>query len=213
MKKVKFIRKATIILGITTLFSSAIVNLIPTPVKASIDENNSSESETNIETGNKYGYLNKKVFPNNWKGYWGGKGKYTANGPIINEGFGDTIGNSGIAEYGYVKGTKSFPWQMPEEWKKDCEGKGLFLHTYRRTWVTKDGVTWAILGYPLSEPIQKDDLALTCKTEKIKRKKYRFIFLASSKKFKVKTQYFRTKKMTKKYKHHKFDDVEYSTHF
>lgn len=62
-----------------------------------------------VKTGNQYGYVNTRVFPKSWKGFWGGKGNF---GPIINESFGSIFGNCGVAEYGYVKGTKNYPWQM-----------------------------------------------------------------------------------------------------
>ncbi|RMC48535.1 hypothetical protein F5ESL0263_07965 [Lactobacillus sp. ESL0263] len=206
-KLIKLISLAAIFLGIGSIGLAA----------GARDVNASNEDETvltppevAVETGNEYGVLKKEVFPKSWKGYWGGKSDYRY---IIREGFGDVYGNCTIVEYGYVKGTHNYPWQMPEEWKKKCVANRLYLHATRRTWVSNAGITWAILGYPLSEPIQKDDIAITCRTETIKGKKYRVMFEANPKNFKVTSQYFRTKKLTKKYAHHQFKDMEYSAKF
>lgn len=170
----------------------------------------SANGENKVETGNKYGYLKKPVFPKSWKGYWGGKSNYRY---IIHEKYGDILGNCGIAEYGYVKGTHKYPWQMSAEWKRKCTEKRLFLHAYRRTWTHHNGIKWAILGNPLSKPIQKYDFAITCRTETIKGKKYRVLFEASPISFKTTSQYFRTNRLTKKYGHHQFKDMKYSAKF
>ncbi|WEV39980.1 hypothetical protein [Lactobacillus sp. ESL0681] len=72
---------------------------------------------------------------------------------------------------------------------------------------------WAVLGWPLAKPIQKDDFAITCKTESIGGKKYKVLFKAQANNFKVTNQLFKTKKLTKKYDHHKFTDMHYSSKF
>lgn len=53
---------------------------------------------------------------------------------------------------------------MLEEWKKDCEGKGLFLHTLEpRLQKMVQLEQFQVILYP-----KLFNLALTCKTEKVK---------------------------------------------
>lgn len=75
------------------------------------------------------------------------------------------IGNSGIAEYGYEKVLKlsmANAWRMEKRlWRKRT------FSTYIRTKITKDGITWAILGYPLSETIQFSTYLQNRKSKKL----------------------------------------------
>lgn len=102
---------------------------------------------------------------------------------------------------------------MSMSWKKKCLKKGIFIHANRRTWVNHQGIKWAILGDPLRKPIQKDDFAVTCQTKKIHDKKYKVLFEAHANNFKVYKQYLKTRKLTKKYAHHKFSNIRYSSDF
>ncbi|WP_338211856.1 hypothetical protein [Lactobacillus juensis] len=108
---------------------------------------------------------------------------------------------------GFVKGTKKYPWQMPNGWKQSNKNE---LAKYMRVTTKKiNGNKWIILS-PVQEKSFKNGFAFTIKNEKLAGKNHKILFQGNQQNGLVINQCFKSKTLTNKYSAHEFKNMKYS---
>ncbi|WEV43478.1 hypothetical protein OZX56_08225 [Lactobacillus sp. ESL0684] len=199
---------------------------VATPVKVPISKTKTKKKKAKKHAliGDKHGIVKHFTLPKSWqrtnykkpwyasKGYWGPKLLVYPSAleyPASNLGI-------PLCVTGKVKGTNKYPWQMSKTWKtkqRDIDGRSIFAHYARCKWRKLHGHKWVTLcSIYEAKPTSDVSQAITCHYEKIGGKKHKVLFWGTYG-GKVRYQYFTSKRLAKKYGHHKFADMHYSSKF
>lgn len=113
--------------------------------------------------------------------------------------------------YGYVKGTdKKFSWQMSKKWKHKQRKYFIYNNVGYRTKINK--TKWIVTCIPLytgnKSNYYDEAETFTCHYEKVNSKKQLVLFEANTQ-GRVIHQWFRSRKIAKKYSRHRFNDMRY----
>lgn len=125
------------------------------------------KSVKKISNQTKYGFKRDFKFPQSWRGKWFSNNNLTPSPMFIHKSAFNTPWANDYAKVvktGFVKGTKKYPWQMPNGWKQSNKNE---LAKYMRVTIKKiNGNKWIILS-PVQEKSFKNGFAFTIKNEKL----------------------------------------------
>ena len=115
-------------------------------------------------------------FPKTWQGKWFSNNNLTPSPMFIHKSAFNTPWANDyvkVVKTGFVKGTKKYPWQMPNGWKQSNKNE---LAKYMRVTTKKiNSNKWIILS-PVQENSFKNGFAFTIKNEKLAGKIIKFYF-------------------------------------
>ena len=149
-------------------------------------------------------------FPKTWQGKWFSNNNLTPSPMFIHKSAFNTPWANDyvkVVKTGFVKGTKKYPWQMPNSWKQSNKNE---LAKYMRVTTRKiNGNEWIILS-PIQEKSFKNGFAFAIKNEKLAGKNHKILFQGNPQNGLVINQYFKSKALTNKYSAHEFKNMKYS---
>ena len=163
-----------------------------------------------ISNQTKYGFERDFKFPQSWRGKWFSNNNLTPSPMFIHKSAFNTPWANDyvkVVKTGFVKGTKKYPWQMPNGWKQSNKNE---LAKYMRVTIKKiNGNKWIILS-PVQEKSFKNGFAFTIKNEKLAGKNHKILFQDKPQNELVINKYFKSKTLTNKYSAHEFKNMKYS---
>ncbi|MDF7682398.1 SLAP domain-containing protein [Lactobacillus sp. ESL0679] len=195
----------------------------PSTISSKPKKKKAKTKKNHVKTGNKYGLIKKFYLPVSWNRKWFFKGKPSIF--IGRYGYNDLETIQDISsefffyKVGKVKGTNKYPWQMSKKWiysKYPLVAGGMHYseatQIYQAKWITKLGLKWLKVCNACTKPTKKNTMLMTVHYENINGNTTPVLFQADSY-GKINRQDFTSKSLSKKYAHHKFPDMHYSSSF
>ena len=149
-------------------------------------------------------------FPKTWRGKWFSNNNLTPSPMFIHKtAFNTPWANDyvKVVKTSFVKGTRKYPWQMPNAWKQSNKDE---LAKYMRVTSKKiNGNKWIILS-PVQEKSLKNGYAFIVKKESIAGENHKVLFQGNPENGLVINQYFKSKTLTNKYSAYEFKNMKYS---
>ncbi|MDF7671749.1 carboxypeptidase-like regulatory domain-containing protein [Lactobacillus sp. ESL0701] len=164
--------------------------------------------------GDKHGIVKHFTVPKSWRRQWFNNGKKSIK--LLKYAYNQNeITYGGFYIIGKVKGTNKYPWQKSLTWqdKQFLDGEeNIISHCLQAKWKHMYGFKWMMTTGAYTKPSDKNFSAQTCHYENIDGHKILVLFRANHT-GKVNRQDFTSKSLSKKYAHHKFPDMHYSSSF